>query len=148
MPSKLEVISLGGRLARCPKIHMTVSSLSRAWQSREKKRGSEERIGQRGRYRQNQIEVERGRNGWVMGVEWWALPLRYLSSATDSERGSSGPVVIAPCSHMLRTSRLHLHRLNILYSTVFYRYAFNMLLSNLFHLSVYVDAAFPQCQQN
>lgn len=96
MPSKLEVISLGGRLARIPEIHMTVSGLSKAWQCREKQRDRQNK--KKGRCRQNQIETEGGRDGWL-GPEWWAL--LYLSSVTDSDRGSSGPVVIALCSGLI-----------------------------------------------
>lgn len=62
MPSKLEVISLGGRLARIPQIHMTVFGLGRAWQCRERERENQ-RESERGRYRQNQIEIEGGRDG-------------------------------------------------------------------------------------
>ncbi len=75
MPSKLEVISPGSRLARIPQIHMTVSGLGRAWQSRERERGSE-----RGRYRQNQREMWGGveMDDWVLNDELSSISLQPL----------------------------------------------------------------------
>lgn len=150
MPSKLEVISLGGRLARSPRIHMTVSGLSRARQCGEKEI---ERGGIRKRqiqYRRNQIEIEGGKDGWL-GPEWWAL--LYLSSATDRERGSSGPVVIALCSRLILYNKHFKLALTLsayftqwlCFITVFFSISWYHTVQ---FFSVYVWMLLPPCRQN
>lgn len=83
---------------------------------------------------------------WVLNDE--LFPLRYLSLATDGERGSSGPVEIALCSRLISytknfkpalTPPEYFKRLRVV-SLSFQRVAVKLLL----HLSVCVSAVFTR----
>lgn len=74
MPSKLEVISLGGSLARIPpppqKTHMTVSGLGRSWQRRQKR--ERERIRERPIKTESDRDIRRER--WMTGCRMMSSP--------------------------------------------------------------------------